>query len=247
MSDYRELHVRVEAVTPFEDLEADDNAAPGTYLVYVAKGLSLGTAASCALDVFHEKNGIECLDDFVISVMDPRTHQILDESEDHESYSATPKEAKYGDKIMNVLEGTEFSVSITAVNIDNPRDRAALGDVRLVAENIGQVRQRAFDLLWDSRLDSANCRPEYKITHGGKPVSLKPGQLFWWSSVDGAHRAISDEHEYLVFKAADGDTTVVKAYIDDRHEASRKSIKKAKAFCQDVESGNLTKKPIVRP
>lgn len=44
--------------------EADDAEVPGDYLVSVPAGLDMAQAREAALDAFHEKIGIGCLDDF---------------------------------------------------------------------------------------------------------------------------------------------------------------------------------------
>jgi hypothetical protein len=243
MPDFLNLHIRVKALSA--SLEADDDGVPGTYLVRVNGDLPPGQQVGCALDAFHEHVGIRSLEDFDICVMNPRTYEIMDEDEDHESYSAAHGDAEYVEKIMDGIEGTAFSVTLAAVNIDNPRDRVDLGSAALVAENIDQVQQRALDLMWDTRLDSASCQPHYGITHATEEIPL-PGHLFWWSDIHGNHRAKTPEHEYLV-AASTRDEGIFNAYIDDRHEACRKSVADTKAFCRDIHSGKLKKRPISRP
>lgn len=244
MADFTDLHVRVRAITPSDELEPNDTEVAGAYLVHTAKGcLSPGKAVACALDVFHEENGIDCLDDFVITVMDPTSYQILAEADGHENGSTTNLEARYGGKIDSDLEGTEFGVRVIAVGDDG--GRTTLGDVRVVACNVSQAQQRAFDLLWDHRLDSASCSAAYQTTHDDEGISAGAGDLFWWADADGRHRAQSTEHEFLVFeKVGAGRDDRYQSVIDDRHEASFGTIKKAKQFCQDVHSGKLAKKPI---
>lgn len=240
MPNFIELHIRVKPLT--NQLEPDDEGVAGTYLVEVDEAAYPGAQTSCALDVFHDHIGISCLEDFSITVMNPRTFEIMeqDDSFDH------PACARYVEKVMSGLEGTEFTVTLEAVNTENPKDRANMGSARLVAENIEQVRQRALDLMWDSRLDSASCRPEYTISHETEEIP-PPGHLFWWPDAAGNHRARSEDHEYYLVTPSPSEENVFHACIDDRHESSWKSVGDAKDFCQRVESGLIQKRPITRP
>lgn len=67
---WRETLLPVYVIVRGEASESEDEAVPGIYLCYVDPSLSDGERAEVALDHFHENNGIGCLDDFSIDVVD---------------------------------------------------------------------------------------------------------------------------------------------------------------------------------
>lgn len=67
--------------------EPDDRSVAGVYLMLVDGDTPKEDHASAALDAFHDKHAIACLDDFDVYARMPGTTKRLVESEAHESYS----------------------------------------------------------------------------------------------------------------------------------------------------------------
>lgn len=64
----REARVSVYVIVAGAPSNVDDGDVPGTYLVRVDPDLTSEEKAEAALELFHENNGIEVLDDFEIEV-----------------------------------------------------------------------------------------------------------------------------------------------------------------------------------
>lgn len=80
----RELHVVVKPLVDEGDMDPDDVDAVGVYAVMVDSDLPLDQAAEVAVDVFHDQQGIEVVDDFDIYVIDPSTGAVLERADDVE-------------------------------------------------------------------------------------------------------------------------------------------------------------------
>lgn len=84
------LRVNVRQV-PEELDDPEDAGAVGLYAVIFSvddHGLTDAKRASMALDIFHTRQGIECLDDFEIEVIDGRGN-VIDPDPGHVDYSAS--------------------------------------------------------------------------------------------------------------------------------------------------------------
>lgn len=79
------LTLVVNNLVRFKDLEEEDQAIPGTYEVElqgVTDQATPSSLAETALDAFHDRFGIECLDDFEITCYDAQGKAIeRDEAE----------------------------------------------------------------------------------------------------------------------------------------------------------------------
>ncbi len=81
----RTLHIYVKQISEVLDDEEDEGVA-GVYECQVPGGPE-GTQVGQALDTLHLNIGIGCLDDFEITVRDPKTKEILEQDENYEDYS----------------------------------------------------------------------------------------------------------------------------------------------------------------
>lgn len=155
--DYIDVAVAAVNVVRKKALSREDRHVPAVYSVMVQKGLSDAIVAEAALDLFHTECEVAVLDDFVFFVFDPRTGRVLARDEDHEDYSKTHLARdcqRIADKLPKI-----FEIEIEAVGDD--RRVAALGSVTFIADSKQDARKKAFDALWDSRLDSASCSARY--------------------------------------------------------------------------------------
>lgn len=168
MSDYIDVNLAVINVRIKRDLEALDRSAPGVYSVFVLKGISPSSMAAAALDVFHAICPISVFDDFEFCVFDPRTGRVFNEKENHESGSS----AHLGRDLQRISDRMPrlYSVEVLAGGDDD--SETSLGTVQIIAPNKQTAKNKAFDLLWDPRLDSASCSPRYNLsilsTQGGR-------------------------------------------------------------------------------
>jgi hypothetical protein len=80
------LHVVVTTTLPEDQLHEEDACLPDVYLVEVPAGIPTHLAAWAALEAFHQKTGIEELDDFEVEVFDPATGKYWHQAEDEPSY-----------------------------------------------------------------------------------------------------------------------------------------------------------------
>ncbi len=157
MADYIDVAIAAIPVAKAKNLDPEDRQVKGVYSVMVQKGLSPNTMASAALDVFHSKNGIAVLDDFVFYVFDPRTGLVLEEDVNSESDSNTNL-GRDCEHISNTLPGI-FSVTVQAVGDD--KSASDLGTTVIAADKKGAAQRKAHDILWDPRLSAASCLARY--------------------------------------------------------------------------------------
>lgn len=90
MSEVRPLRINVRQVSKELDNHEDEGVA-GIYSVIIDVDndqLSDVTRASMALDIFHAHQGIECLEDFEIAVIDGENN-VIDQDPDYVDYSAS--------------------------------------------------------------------------------------------------------------------------------------------------------------
>jgi len=159
MADYTALAVAAVNLITKPKLEEEDRHVPGVYSVMVPKGLSDKTMASVALDAFHSECPVSDLDDFAFVVFDPISCKVLDEDENHESYSKdhlARNLQRIGDRLPRF-----YSVTVEAVGSD--KTVAQVGTVQLAENNKDKARERALSLLWESRLDAAGCVPKVQV------------------------------------------------------------------------------------
>lgn len=157
MNDYACVAIAAIPVVDMDDLDEDDKHVPGVYSVMVKRELSPSDRASAALDVFHSECGISVLDDFEFYVFDPETGLVLEEGENHDSYSMTG----YGrdvERIADELPGI-YSIRIEAVGAHETAD---LGLVTVAASSEQEANGKTLTALWDARLDSASCSPRHE-------------------------------------------------------------------------------------
>jgi len=150
MSDYIEVAIAAINTVAKTKLDEEDRTVPGVYNVLVPKGLSDKTMASIALDAFHEECAVGELDNFEFYVLDPATHRVLEEDEDHESYTKGHLARNLQlicDQAPNV-----YSASVVALHPD--KSEHPVGRVTVVAVNLDVASERALKLLWNSTLSS---------------------------------------------------------------------------------------------
>ncbi len=82
----RTTRVPLYVIVNGEPTDEEDRDVPGVYRVAVDSDLSEEEMAETALDLFHEKNGISCLDDFEIRVVNAAGKE-LERTDNHESGS----------------------------------------------------------------------------------------------------------------------------------------------------------------
>ncbi len=68
--------VTVRALIDSDALSPEDVDVAGSYGVFVRAGVDRRDMASVALDVFHKSIGIDCLDDFEITVLDAKKRPL---------------------------------------------------------------------------------------------------------------------------------------------------------------------------
>lgn len=159
MADYISVAVAAVNLVSKASVAAEDLHVPGVYSVMVPKGLSAATMASVALDALHSECPVSTLEDFAFVVFDPVTCKVLDEDENHESYSKSHLARdlqRIGDRLPRF-----YSVTVEAVGSD--KSVASVGAVQLAENNKQKARDRALSLLWDSRLDAAGCVPKVQV------------------------------------------------------------------------------------
>ena len=66
---WRDSLLPVYVVVTGEASEAEDESVPGVYLCHVEPSLTNEERSEVALDHFHQNIGIDCLDDFMITVV----------------------------------------------------------------------------------------------------------------------------------------------------------------------------------
>lgn len=98
------LYVRVEG-TPSDE---DDSGIPGFYLFKVDASLSPDQRVTAVLDTWHEKNGVEVLDDFTIDVLDADGLELF-EADTDEAEDFTP--VHYGHRVEYRGQLNDFEVS----------------------------------------------------------------------------------------------------------------------------------------
>lgn len=84
---------------------------------------------------------------------------MLDENENHESYSKSHLARnlqRIGDRLPRF-----YSVTVEAVGSD--KSVANVGAVQLAENNKQKARERALGMLWESRLDAAGCVPKVQV------------------------------------------------------------------------------------
>ncbi|AJW47698.1 MULTISPECIES: hypothetical protein [Ralstonia] len=153
MADFINVAIAAIPVVNRKALDDEDRHVPAVYSVMVATGLSEGSMAAAALDVFHSEIGVDVLDDFEFFVIDPRTGRVLEQDEDHEDYSKTHlgrDVERIGDKLPGI-----YSVTVEAVGDDVAV--TVLGIIKVAADNKPEANRKALDILWDDRLDAASC------------------------------------------------------------------------------------------
>lgn len=140
------------------ELDSEDRHVSGVYSVTVDKGLMPAAMASAALDVFHSRCPVNVLEDFHFLAFDPLSGLVLTEAQDHEAYS----KQDLGRDLQRISDQLPscFAVTVTARHKDGD---CALGTVHLVAEDALAAQRKAFDLLWDARLDTTGNTPDYQI------------------------------------------------------------------------------------
>lgn len=77
----REIRIAVEYDN---SNEPEEEIVSGIYATLVPPDVSDGVAAWLALEAFHEKIGIDELDDYIISAYDPKTNIVLEQADDDE-------------------------------------------------------------------------------------------------------------------------------------------------------------------
>ncbi len=159
MADYIALAIAAVNLVSKPNVAAEDLHVPGVYSVAVPKGLSEKTMASVALDAFHSECPVSNLEDFAFAVFDPISCKVLDEDENHESYSKghlARNLQRIGDRLPRF-----YSVTVEAVGSD--KTVAQVSTVQLAENNKAKARERALSLLWESRLDAAGCVPKVQV------------------------------------------------------------------------------------
>lgn len=105
------LHIHVAATTALENLTEEDESVPGIYEVAVKPHAKPGVMLWAALEAFHQKTGIEELDDFDIDVIDPATGAVFDHEQEEPGESDAIHYAFNG-KISDTLPGTRLVMTI---------------------------------------------------------------------------------------------------------------------------------------
>lgn len=159
MTDFRQVAVAALNTIPKADLNPYDDHVPAVYSVMVQKGLTDALMASVALDVLHSTCPIKCLDDFEFVVFESDSGQILFEDETQERYANTG----LGRDLQRISDSLPSFYSVNVNAIGDDADVSELGSVQLAANNQKEAITKAHSLLWDARLDSASCSPDYEI------------------------------------------------------------------------------------
>jgi len=108
--DRKSLRINVRKVVAELD-DFNDEGAPGIYSVsfnFDDSGLTDQKRASIALDIFHAHQGIDCLDNFVIGVIDSSGNPVLqDETHVDYSFSDSGDVEKISDTSTHVIQSTD--------------------------------------------------------------------------------------------------------------------------------------------
>lgn len=159
MADYIALAVAAVNLITKPKLEEEDRHVPGVYSVMVPKGLSDKTMASVALDAFHSECAVGVLDDFAFVVFDPVTCKVLEEDEEHESYT----KAHLARDLAAISDRVPRFYSVTVEAVGRDKSVTNVGSVQLTDNNKQLARKRALSLLWSSCLDAADCVPKVQV------------------------------------------------------------------------------------
>lgn len=116
MADYIGVAVAAVNLVPVAELGVLDQGVPGVYVMMLPKGLPIATLASAALDVFHSNLPVDNLDDMEFFAFDPETGLVLEEGDDHESYSLSNLGRDFERSSDDILG--QYPVKVEALNPD---------------------------------------------------------------------------------------------------------------------------------
>ncbi|MBK4736218.1 hypothetical protein [Noviherbaspirillum pedocola] len=203
-TEVKTLQIHAVAVVPREDLDEDDREIPGTYEVTVQRDVSDGLAAWAALEAFHEKNGVEVLEDFEFHVFDPVRQIYLDQEEPTDAEGDSLRysyEGKLSDELPTMRMRLTLDVSYY-VNGTNPKRLAEMLE-RLAAQGIengmltgsSSAQVAEYSMQVQEVANEPQVLSPHPAAESGSDYVLKPEAKSCWISVDSAavHVVRTDE------------------------------------------------------